>query len=224
MFDTCCEGSHADLCEQVTECSRESFAAWFEGRTGAHIRQGYQSTVEPDFLRLDFGLELRDVPQAEAKAFITENHRHNPAPAGWRWGHGVYNGGQLIAVGWVGRPVARAIDHTQVCEVNRVCVNHDLDPQLVWNACSMIYAAAAKEAKSRGFSRIITYTLESESGHALKASGWTAVAVTKGGSWNCPSRPRTDKAPTCRKVRWARGLTKAEKKAVRNEALPASQE
>lgn len=219
MFDTCCEGSHQDLCEQAIQCTRESVAAWFEARTGQPIRQVYQSTVEVDFIRLDYGLELRDVSQKTAKAFIREHHRHNPAPAGWRWGHGVYNGEQLVAVGWVGRPVARAIDHAEACEVNRVCVNPDLDPELVWNACSMIYGAAAREAKRRGYKRVLTYTLESESGGTLVAAGWTPVARTKGGSWDTPSRRRDDKAATCPKVRWERGLDKRTRKAIAKQAI-----
>lgn len=42
-----------------------------------------------------------------------------------------------------------------------------------------------------GYSKIITYILESEDGTSLKASGWTCEADGVGGSnWNTPSRPR----------------------------------
>ena len=47
---------------------------------------------------------------------------------------------------------------------------------------------------------------ETESGTSLMASGWHRVCLTAGGSWSCPSRPREDKAPTCRKVRWEADL------------------
>lgn len=221
MFDTCCEGSHWDACEQVKDCPR-SFGKWFEERTGRPVRQGYHSTTEIDFLRLDFGLEVGEVDQKTARAFIKDHHRHNPPPAGWRWGHGIYNGGQLVAVAWVGRPVARRLDHTTTCDVNRLCVNPDLDPELVWNACSMLYAASAKEARARKYKRIITYTLESESGHSLEASGWVPVAKTKGGSWDRKNRPREDKAPTCPKVRWAKGLNKGERKLVQSQRIPCA--
>lgn len=218
MFDTCCEGSHADLCEQAAEDPR-GFGRWFEARTGQPTRQGYSSAAAPGFLRLDYGLTTGPVAQRDAKAFIAQHHRHNNAPAGWLWGLGCFNGHELIAVLWVGRPVARALDTTQVCEVNRLCVNPDLDSQLVWNACSLLYASAAREAKRRGYQRIITYTLESESGTTLVAAGWTATHRTAGGSWNCPSRPRTDKAPTCAKVRWEKGLNKQARRDIESRKL-----
>jgi len=53
-----------------------------------------------------------------------------------------------------------------------------------------------------GFRRVVTYTLESEPGTSLRATGWVPAKLTKGGSWNTPSRPREDNAPTCRKIRW----------------------
>lgn len=159
--------------------------------------------------KIDWGLHVGDVAQAEAKAFVRKHHRHNPPPAGWRWGHGIFNGADLVGVVMVGRPVARAIDQTSVVEVNRLCLDHDSIPAgLLWNAASMGYGAAAREAKRRGFARIITYTLETEAGTTLKAAGWEATHTTKGGSWDTPSRRRTDKAPTCRKVRWERQLRK----------------
>lgn len=42
-----------------------------------------------------------------------------------------------------------------------------------------------------GYTKIITYILESELGTSLKASGWEKEADGVGGSnWNVPSRPR----------------------------------
>lgn len=205
MFDACCEGSQAEALD-FAQTDPRGFGKWFEHQTGRAVRQSYESTVEPGCLRLDFGLQLGTVKQADAKAFVRKHHRHCPPPAGWRWGHAVYNGQQLVAVAMVGRPVARALDKDKVVEVNRLCVNPDLDAALTWNACSMLYAAAAREAKRRGYERIITYTLETESGGTLVAAGWTPTALTKGGSWNTPARKRTDKTSTCRKQRWERVL------------------
>jgi hypothetical protein len=53
-----------------------------------------------------------------------------------------------------------------------------------------------------GFKRLITYTLASETGTSLKASGWKEIGKAGGGSWNKPSRPRVDKAPTRQKTLW----------------------
>ena len=42
-----------------------------------------------------------------------------------------------------------------------------------------------------GYTKIITYILESEPGTSLRASGWKLEADGVGGSdWNVPSRPR----------------------------------
>jgi hypothetical protein len=212
MFDTCCEGAHDDACRDAEDDPR-GFAKWFELRTGVKTRRCYNSDSELA-MRLDFGLHAESVTLQEAKAFVGEHHRHNKPPVSWRWGHAVYNGHELVAVAMVGRPVARMIDGKTTVEVNRLCVNPKLDPELAWNACSMLYGASAKEAKRRGFERIITYTLETESAGTLKAAGWSSTHRTRGGSWNRPSRGRTDKAPTCRKIRWERGLTKGAKRAV----------
>lgn len=102
----------------------------------------------------------------------------------------------------VGRPVARMIDAQRVLEVNRLCVRTDVPAALVWNACSMAYAWAAKQALRRGFEKIITYTLDGEPGTTLKAAGWVVEHRTKGRSWSTASRLRDDKTPTVDKLRW----------------------
>jgi len=215
-LDACCEAGYEDNLDSLSDvidgaawmgakehqAYRRSFADWFQAETGTRPRGLVR---DGSFIRLDYGLELRSIDLKTAKAFVREHHRHNKPPCSWRWGHAVYNGKDLVAVAMVGRPVARMLDHTKIVEVNRVCAASDIDG-LAWNACSMLYAAAAREAKKRGFEKIITYTLESEPAITMKATGWELDALTRGGTWNRPSRARTDKAPTCRKVRWARTL------------------
>ena len=51
------------------------------------------------------------------------------------------------------------------------------------HACSMLYGAAARSAKSFGWRRIISYTQEGESGASLRAAGFILVAERE---------PRTD--------------------------------
>lgn len=203
VLSTCCEARHDEALEWLRTAPRKELAAFLAGELGVPVR----SLVELDArAQLDYGLRVGPVDLKTAKAFVRQHHGHcsNP-PCSWRWGHGLYNGHELLAVAMVGRPVARKIDHRQVVEVNRLCVRRDRG-RLGWNACSMLYGEAAREARRRGFSRVITYTLATEPADTLKAAGWTQDAVTKGGSWNRPSRARTDKAPTGLKVRWAREL------------------
>lgn len=107
---------------------------------------------------------------------------------------------RLIGVAQVGRPVARGYVGQNVCEVTRLCTDGTR------NACSFLYAAAARKARRAGFSKIITYILIDEPGTSLRAAGWVHEANTKGGAWSCKSRPRTTNAPTCAKQRWAKEL------------------
>lgn len=138
--------------------------------------------------------------------FIQKHHRHHRKPVGWKFGAVAECGRVLVGVAVVGRPVSRVIQAAEPAtwEVTRVCTAGDR--RLRYNASSALYGACAREARRRGQRKLITYTLESELGTSLRAAGWVEVARTKGGSWSNPSRPRTDKAPTCRKVRWEKAL------------------
>ena len=146
--------------------------------------------------------------QKDAQEFIREHHRHNGPPAGWKWAHAIRNGPEVIGVVWVGRPVARQIDHTTVVEVNRLCLNHDLDRHLTWKAASLGYNTAADTARARGFNRIITYTnADFESGISLQYARWKKDGPpSKGGSWNRPSRQRNTTSSTAPKQRWVKIL------------------
>lgn len=136
----------------------------------------------------------------DACAFVAKMHRHHKPPVGWKFGVAVESDKQIVGVVIVGRPVARRNDDGHTLEVTRCCTDGTK------NACSILYAAAARGAKAMGYSRIITYTLESEDGASLRASGWKFVRINRGGSWSVPSRRRVDKSPTCRKKLWEKQL------------------
>jgi hypothetical protein len=168
-------------------------------------------------LVLDWQPRIVAVSQSRAKAFVRAHHEHAPnPPAGWRFGAGIFNGpavagydDALIGVVMVGRPVSRMYDPTTVAEVSRLCLRFDVPDALRWNACSMAYAWAAREAFRRGFRRIQTYTLASESGASLMAAGWTCEGQAGGGHWDRPGRPRGRQTPHERKVRWSRSARSA---------------
>lgn len=204
MLETCCETSYEWLVWELQEGSREpELRALFEGY-GIPCRQIYADAGQ---LLLDHGLTLGSVSAERARALIADHHAHHPTPPpGWKWTHGAYNGPDLVAVAIVGRPVARQLDAATIVEVTRLCARRDLAPALAWNACSMLYGAAAREAKARGYRKIITYTLDNESGESVRAAGWVPEHRTRGGSWSRPGRKRQDKHPTGPKVRWAREL------------------
>jgi hypothetical protein len=93
--------------------------------------------------------------------------------------------GTLRAVGIAGRPVARNYDDGATIEVTRVA--SDGTP----NATSMLYGALQRASFALGYTRVITYTLATESGSSLRASGWKVIGqrpATPG--WSRVSRPR----------------------------------
>ena len=154
----------------------------------------------------DFKPHIGAIAFRAAKNFVAEHHAHNKPPAGWRFGAGAYNGPTLMAVVMVGRPVARKIDQANVVEVNRLCVRRDVPAGWRWNICSMLYGWAAREARMRGFSQIMTYTRDDEPGISLRAAGWAQTHTTRGRQWSCPSRPRQYDTNVVNRQRWVKQL------------------
>jgi hypothetical protein len=105
----------------------------------------------------------------QASDFISQHHRHNKPPRGWKFGIGLELEGQLIGVATAGRPVARHYDDGLTLEVNRTCT--DGTP----NANSKLYGAIWRAAKAMGYRRCITYTQADETGASLRAVGWRKV-------------------------------------------------
>lgn len=105
----------------------------------------------------------------------------------------------MVGVAIVGRPVARNADDGFTAEVIRLCTTG------VANGCSRLYAACWRAAKGMGYRRMITYILATESGTSLRAAGWQQLGCVRGRSWDRSKRPRTDKHPTCDKIKWGIG-------------------
>lgn len=210
MVSTCCEGMH-EACVEFLNSDPTAAGRWIGEKLGANtlglgsVRRVVQLDGQ---LVLDWNLTINPISLRQAKAFVKLHHAHNPAPAGWRFGASIDNGGERLGVIMIGRPVARMIDHTRIVEVNRLCVRRDLGPELVWNACSMAYGWAARQARALAFDKIITYTRADEDGTSLRAAGWQVDGHTKGRHWDTPSRPRQRSAAPIDKVRWAKSLRK----------------
>jgi len=125
----------------------------------------------------------------EAYEFVARHHRHHAPPPGCKWCTAVADGrGVIRGVAVIGRPSARSYDDGWTLEVTRTAT--DGAP----NANSHLYGAAWRQARERGYRRLITYTQRGESGTSLRAAGWRVIAERpprKG--WSCPSRPRLDR-------------------------------
>jgi hypothetical protein len=142
------------------------------------------------------------VELAEANDFIAALHRHHQPVVGHRFSLGVVDDsdGILRGVCVVGRPVARlAGSPRDVAEVTRLATDG------TYNACSILYAAAARACTAMGFMRIQTYTLPSEGGASLRAAGWKNEGAAGGGQWkHTDGKPRRTDQPTDVKTRWSR--------------------
>lgn len=130
-------------------------------------------------------MHLVPVTVKDAESFVQEWHRHSPPIRNVKFCVGVANDGILVGVAMAGHPVARHYCDGRTLEVRRVAT--DGHP----NACSMLYGACVRAGYALGYTRLITYTLESEAGSSLRAAGWRVIAerpARKG--WDTPSRPR----------------------------------
>lgn len=148
------------------------------------------TTTQPRLLIIPCDLD-------EANVFVARHHRHHDPVVGHKFSLAACDPTETIrGVAIVGRPVSRNLDNGLTLEVTRVAT--DGCP----NACSTLYGAAWRAAKALGYRRLVTYTLDTEGGSSLRGAGWKVVAESKGGSWDCPSRPRVDKHPLQGKFRW----------------------
>lgn len=111
----------------------------------------------------------------EAAEFVDNFHRHNKGPIGGLFSVGASDGRQLVGVAIVGRPVSRHLDDGQTAEVTRCCVLEGAPK----GCCSFLYGRAWQAAKALGWRRLITYTLQTESGASLRGAGWKVVAELK---------------------------------------------
>jgi hypothetical protein len=147
---------------------------------------------------------LKIVPMSlkDANAFVDRVHRHHKHVTAHKFSIGVEEGGAVVGVAIVGRPVARYSDDGWTLEVARLATDGTK------NACSILYAAAARAARAMGYRKVQTYILESEPGTSLRAAGWRYEAMTnkpRPGQWG-QSREKTAQRQDVieeRKQRWA---------------------
>lgn len=144
-------------------------------------------------------LELKD-----ANNLVLRLHRHHKPVIGHRFSIGVLDveSKQLVGAAIVGRPVCRNVPANTTLEITRLVTDGTK------NACSCLYAAAARVGRELGYEKIQTYILEEESGTSLIASGWQKEADTKGGHWkrSDTSKPRRSDQPEGPKQRWSKKL------------------
>jgi hypothetical protein len=148
-------------------------------------------------------VEVRPLTLQEARAFVAYVHTHAPSLTGWKYGCAAWDEVSMVGMVSVGRPSARLLDDRRTLEITR-CALMQNAPR---NAASMLLGRACRVAKELGYPKIITYTLESEDGTSLRATGFRPVARSAGGEWGRRSREREEADfDTGPKVRWERTL------------------
>ncbi len=145
-------------------------------------------------------LTVVPVTLAEANAFVAAHHRHHGPVVGHKFAIGCMADGELVGVAIVGRPVSRYLDNGLTAEVTRLCTDGTR------NACSILYAASARAARAMGFRKIITYTLDTESGTSLRAAGWHCEGPAGGKQWTGARSPAVPIAPQQLKLRYGKTL------------------
>ncbi len=149
-------------------------------------------------------LQILPITLKEANEFVTNFHRHNKKVQGARFCLGASYEDQLVGVAIVGRPVARKMDEGFTAEVTRVCTKEDAPK----NTNSFLYGRCWRVWQQMGGKRIITYTLQDESGSSLKGAGYKITGETggwkEGKGWT--TRPGREWQPVVgqMKFRWAK--------------------
>ena len=156
-----------------------------------------------------------------AAEFIALHHRHHKPPLSHRFSLGLWEGEVLVGVACIGRPVSRVLQARGHLEITRLCC---LD---VRNAASCLLAACVRASRAwvhaeqkrrreqgdepypKGC-RLITYTLQSESGASLRAAGFERDVVSadsssvRGRKWE--KGKVTGRCALGPKVRWSKAL------------------
>ena len=127
----------------------------------------------------------------EVNELVSKWHRHNaPLGGGSFFSVGLADNGALVGGVIVGPISARLLNSPYACELKRLVT--DGTP----NACSMLYGAARRAAKSLGYEVMYTYTLQTEPGSSLRGSGWTVDDP------HVPARQWKSRAPEYADLRW----------------------
>ena len=150
--------------------------------------------------------ELSTIPLSlkEANEFVTKYHRHNKKCAGHKFSIGAVYKNEIVGVVIVGRPVARKLDNRFTLEINRNCVL-DTAPK---GTCSFLYSRVIKIWQTMGGKKIITYTLETESGSSLKAVNFnketTVQTFKKNTGWTTRTNRIWQEVQATPRIRWGK--------------------
>lgn len=143
-------------------------------------------------------MRLVPISIREAKRYVAHHHRHHRPPQGALFALGAEHDGELVGVAIVGRPTAEGLQDGWTAEVTRCCTDG------TDNACSFLYGRARRALAALGYTKVITYTRQDESGASLRAAGFTQEALLPARSHakSNVTRLRFDRSEPAPRVRW----------------------
>jgi hypothetical protein len=140
-------------------------------------------------INMSKNISSKPITIKEANKFVDEHHRHHrPTTRNCgKWAISAIDNisNDLAGVAICANPVSATYMDGYTLEVTRLCVK-DNCPK---GTASFLLAKCAKIWGQMGGRKIITYTLDYESGASLKGAGWEVIASVKPhNSWNRKSK------------------------------------
>jgi len=126
-------------------------------------------------------LVVRPTTLRAANDFVAEHHRHNGRTArnGGKFAVLALYGSETVGVAIVGNPLSATFmdkaKYGHTAEVLRVCTL----PSSPKGTVSFLYGACWRIWREMGGQRLITYTLQDETGASMRGAGWKRVAEVR---------------------------------------------
>ena len=124
-------------------------------------------------------ISTKPITIKEANHFVSEHHRHHrPTTRNCgKWAISAINNltNEVIGVAISANPVSATYMDGYTIEITRLCVIENAP----LGTASYLLSQCAKIWKQMGGKKIITYTLDYESGASLKGAGWEQVSIVK---------------------------------------------
>ena len=144
----------------------------------------------------------------QAREYVQKHHRHCAPPRFHKFSIclEVTDESEPVGVAIASIPKARYQMDGKTLEINRCCAT-----PCYADVCSNLLARIIRIGREMGYTRFLTYTLESESGSSLRAVGFRQDGFLNSSSecWDSPSRRRdVTSYPEGKKIRWVLRIDK----------------
>lgn len=123
-------------------------------------------------------LLIRPITIKVANEFIKDFHRHHRPTIrnSGRWALAAIDlNGEVVGVVIAGNPVSATYMDGYTLELTRLCVKESAPK----GACSFMLSKCCSIWRTMGGQKVITYTLDTESGASLKGAGWKLSGTVK---------------------------------------------